>query len=541
MPASSVRGSADNVDIEKAQVISTTNEKGAEPLDPNVVFWDGPDDPANPLNWSPGLKWGNIAVLSAMTLLTPLASSMFAPGVPQVMKDFNTTEPSLATFVISVYLLGFAMGPLVIAPLSELYGRLIVYHTCTFLFLLATVACALSTSMNMLIGFRFLAGCLGVAPLTNGGGTIADLMAPAKRGGAMAIWAIGPLLGPVIGPVCGGFLSEAEGWRWIFWVLSIAVGVNLIVALIFMRETYGPTILNRKVKRLQKETGNMALRSKLDLGLTPKQLWLRAIVRPTKLLFLSPICAAMSVYMAVVYALLYLLFTTFTFVFEENYGFTESTVGLVYIGCGAGMLIGLFVLGATTDKMMQRLANKYNEGVIKPEYRLPWLVYAGPCIPIGLFIYGWAAEYKVQWAVPLLGTLIFGIGLIAAFMCINTYLVDAFTIYAASAMAASTVLRSLLGATFPLFGLQMYALSSSHICTASGHLTDILLQVCQIRVRVGKLLTGLHRAGAVSDPILLLQVRREGANASEVPGEPLTDGLRLRIVQIGVRPVDGAA
>ena len=200
----------------------------------------------------------------------------------------------------------------------------------------------------------------------------------------------------------------------------------------------------------------MNLRSKLDLRLTPKQLFVRALVRPTKLMFLSPICALMSLYLAFTYAILYLLFTTFTFVFEDNYHFSQGTVGLVYIACGVGMLLGLAFLGATSDRLMQWLANKHNGGVIKPEYRLPMLMYAGPCIPIGLFIYGWSAQYTVQWAVPLLGTLIVGIGLIAAFMCINTYHVDAFTLYAASAMAASTVMRSLFGALFPLFGLQMY-------------------------------------------------------------------------------------
>jgi MFS family permease len=223
-----------------------------------------------------------------------------------------------------------------------------------------------------------------------------------------------------------------------------------------MRETYGPTLLARKTKRLQKETGNMALRSKLDLGLTPREVFLRAIVRPMKLMFLSPICALMSLYMAVVYGILYLLFTTFTFVFEDNYGFSEATVGLVYIGMGIGMLVGLALLGFSSDRLMKHLANKHNNGVLKPEYRLPPLMFGAPFIPAGLFLYGWTAQYDVHWAVPILGTLFVGIGLIAAFMAINTYLVDTFTLYAASAMAANTVLRSILGACFPLFGLQMY-------------------------------------------------------------------------------------
>lgn len=148
---------------------------------------------------------------------------MFAPGVPDVMREFHSTNIELGSFVVSVYVLGYAFGPLLIAPLSELYGRLYLYHACNVLFVIFTVACAVSSSLKMLIGFRFLAGCAGSAPLTLGGGTIADMIRQEKRGGAMSIWAMGSLIGPVIGPVAGGFLSQAKGWRWVFWILAIAV------------------------------------------------------------------------------------------------------------------------------------------------------------------------------------------------------------------------------------------------------------------------------------------------------------------------------
>jgi len=175
-----------------------------------------------------------------------------------------------------------------------------------------------------------------------------------------------------------------------------------------------------------------------------------------KLMFLSPICGLMSLYMAIIYGILYLLFTTFTFVFEGHYGFSQNIVGLVYIGLGVGMMAGLGVLGATSDRIMKSLSNKHNGVRLKPEYRLPLLMYTGPAVPIGLFIYGWTAQYDVQWAVPIIGTGFVGVGLISAFMCINTYLIDTFTLYAASAIAANTILRSILGAVFPLFALQMY-------------------------------------------------------------------------------------
>ena len=154
---------------------------------------------------------------------SPLASSMLAPAVPQVMTEFKSTNQELASFVVSVYVLGYAFGPLLIAPLSELYGRVPVYHVCNILFIIFTVACGLSSNLNMLIGWRFLQGTFGSCPLTIGGGTISDMIIQQKRGGVMAIWALGPLMGPIIGPVAGGYLAQAKGWRWGFWVIAMAV------------------------------------------------------------------------------------------------------------------------------------------------------------------------------------------------------------------------------------------------------------------------------------------------------------------------------
>jgi multidrug resistance protein len=314
----------------------TSIQEPQEPRDPNLVDWDGPDDPANPQNWAASRKWGIIAALGAVTLITPLASSFFAPGVPQVLNTFNETSKTIATFVVSVYILGFAIGPLIIAPMSELYGRHHLYNICNLLFVIFNIACALSKSMGMLIAFRFFAGCAGSAPLTLGGGTIADLFPQQQRAGAMAIWSLGPLLGPVIGPVCGGFLVEHMSWRWVFWIMAIFGGAFGIILLLVGRETYAPTLLERKAAKLRKETGNLQLRSVLTKQIPPREVFTRAIARPMKMLFLSPIVGLMSLYIAINYGILYLFFTTITFVFEGTYGFSSGAVGLSYIGVGIG-------------------------------------------------------------------------------------------------------------------------------------------------------------------------------------------------------------
>ena len=164
---------------------------------------------------------------------------MFAPGIPEVMSEFKSNNVELASFVVSVYVLGYAFGPLIIAPISELYGRLVVYHTCNIMFVIFTIACAVSSNLNMLIGFRFLEGTFGSAPLTIGGGTIADMIIQEKRGGVMAIWAMGPLMGPVIGPVIGGYLSQAKGWRWVFWLITIVVRIFSLPAFSLLNQRIG--------------------------------------------------------------------------------------------------------------------------------------------------------------------------------------------------------------------------------------------------------------------------------------------------------------
>ncbi|KAK5114781.1 hypothetical protein LTR85_010094 [Meristemomyces frigidus] len=426
--------------------------------DVHVVSWDGPDDPANPFNWPLQRRVINGLLISLLALVTPLASSFFAPGVPQLMEEFGRDSDLLAGFVVSVYVLGFAFGPLIMAPMSEIYGRNIVYHTSNVGFVVCMVACAVAPSLNALIVFRFFGGVFGSTPLTNAEASIADMVTQEQRAGAVGATAIGPLLGPIIGPVAGGFLSAAEGWRRVYWVLAIVNGLLTILMFVFMRETYAPLLLQRKTNRLRKETGNSSLRSKFDNGLSPYDSLRRAALRPIKLLSRSPLVMVFSIYMAIVYGYLYLLFTSVTEVFEGTYGFSESIVGLVYLGIGVGTILGLGMYATLSNRAVKKaIAAQGGEGPAKPEIRLQLLPAGAVVLPTGLFLYGWTAQYHIHWIVPILGMALIGFGNFFAFMAINMYLVEAHLQYAASAIAAVTLARSIGGALLPLAGLKMYA------------------------------------------------------------------------------------
>lgn len=297
-----------------------------------------------------------------------------------------------------------------------------------------------------------------------GGGTIADLIIQEKRGGVLALYSLGIFLGPVIGPVAGGYLVAAQGWRWVFWVLTIIEGTLTVLSFLFLSETYPPILLERKTQHLIKMTRNTNLRPKCDninsTSRSPSQLFIQAIARPSKMLLFSPIVSALSIYAGILYGYQYLMFTTFTSVFQTQYRFPTKSSGLSFLGIGIGALFGLLIIGIISDRIVKAKSksdpSSPSGGTMKPEYRLPPLLIGALFTPVGLFLYGWAAEYKMHWIVPEIGTALVGVGNVAAFVCVLGYIIDAFAVYAASALAAIMVVRSIMGALLPLAGQRMY-------------------------------------------------------------------------------------
>lgn len=224
--------------------------------------------------------------------------------------------------------------------------------------------------------------------------------------------------------------------------------------MICLRESHPYTLLRKKTKALQTQTGNRNLRSALETGQPAPGLFVFSILRPTKMLFLSPIVSLLALYIAVVYGYLYLLFTTFPAVFMDVYHFSSGDVGLTYLGIGVGSIVGMVFQSLTSDPVFQWLKDRY--GSSKPEYRLPPLFLSCWMIPVSLFWYGWTAKSDVHWISPIIATSLMGFGMLNAFTTVSTYLVDAYTEYAASAIAATTVLRSVIGAVLPLAGGPMY-------------------------------------------------------------------------------------
>jgi len=398
-----------------------------------------------------------IAVVSSFTFISPVSSSMVAPALTAIAREYNITNEVEQSLTLSIFVLAYAIGPLFLGPLSEMYGRVIVLQTSNLLYLFFNLGCGLAQTKGQMIAFRFLSGLGGSAPLALGGGVLSDLFTAEERGRAISIYSLAPLLGPAVGPVAGGFITENTTWRWVFYSTTIADALIQLSGLFFLQETYAPVLLHRKKKTLIKETGNETLHTEYDHPERTVAKTLRiSLIRPFKLLFTQVIVQVLALYMAYLYGLMYLVLSTFPGLWENSYHESVGIGGLNYISLGVGFFLGTQVCAPCQD-LIYRALKKRNNGVGRPEFRVPLMIPGALLVPIGLFIYGWTAEYHTHWIVPNIGAAIFAAGVIIGFQCIQTYIVDSYTRYAASAVGAATVLRSLAGFGFPLFAPYMYA------------------------------------------------------------------------------------
>lgn len=195
------------------------------------------------------------------------------------------------------------------SPASELVGRKPVYVSTVFLAVVFIIPCAVSKNIGTLLVCRLIDGIAFSAPMTLVGGTLADLWRTEERGVPMAAFSAAPFIGPAIGPLVGGFLSDAAGWRWLYWIQLILAGVVFLLITFTLPETYTPTILAKRATKLQIEKNDTSYVTEADLDSRPMGEKLRIfMIRPFQLLFLEPIVFFLSLYMAMLYGLLYMFF-----------------------------------------------------------------------------------------------------------------------------------------------------------------------------------------------------------------------------------------
>jgi hypothetical protein len=245
-------------------------------------------------------------------------------------------------------------------------------------------------------------------------------------------------------------------------VMTIFTGVLWIAGALYIPETYPSVLLRKRAAALSKQTGKkyISILEKQRGKRTPAQAFRTALARPWALLFMEPIVLLISIYMAIIYGTLYMLFGAFPIVFQQNRGWSQGIGGLAFSGIAVGMIAGV-VYSIFDNKRYANVEKRYN-GEAPPEARLPPAMVGAVALPIGMFWFAWTNYPNIHWIVCIVASAPFGFGMVLVFLSAVNYLIDSYTIYAASVLAANSVLRSLFGAAFPLFTNQMYSRLGIH-------------------------------------------------------------------------------
>ncbi|KAE8147589.1 major facilitator superfamily domain-containing protein [Aspergillus avenaceus] len=422
--------------------------------DPYVVSWI-PNDCRNPQLFSTAKKLTITLTVAFSTLIVSLTSSAYSGSVGSIKESFHINS-EIATLGLSLFVLGFAVGPLLWAPCSEVFGRQKPFFASFLAMSAFSAGCAGAQNIWSLVILRFFSAAWGSAPLTNAGGTISDMYTARQRGLALSLYAAAPFLGPALGPIIGGFLSMNAGWRWVEGFLAISGGLVWLMMAFMVPETYAPLLLRQRAERLSQITGKV-YRSKIEMTkgkVALSTLLKKSLSRPLVLLFTEPIVLLFAIYIAIIYGTLYMFFSGFPIVYEQIRGWNPGVGGLAFLGIMVGMIIGI-VCTIPANLHFIKIQDRHN-GFAPPEARLFQCMAGAVAIPISQFWFAWTNCPSIHWIVSIIGTAPFGFGVILIYLGVMNYLIDSYTIYAASVLAANAILRAVFGAIFPLITGYIY-------------------------------------------------------------------------------------
>ncbi|KAK9479867.1 major facilitator superfamily domain-containing protein [Lipomyces japonicus] len=445
-----------------------------------LVGWNSSEDSLNPRNFSKVKKVTTTLIVALIAFVVGAASSMDVAVLPQAASDLGVSDvvESLAT---GVYLMGYAVGAVLAAPFSEVFGRNLVYISTMFLFCLFIMASALAPNIGSQIVLRFLAGLFGSTPLVCAGGSVADIWDSKEKTYGFPMYAISSFGGPVLGPVIGSYIGDGylNSWRWSEWVTLFLSALAMLIVFFFMPETFGPLILKWKASGLRKLTGSKRYRSEMEL--MHKDIWIRiklSLLRPLQM-STEPIIILMALYLTVLYIVLFTFLNGYTFIYKDVYGISQGLSNVIFIGIYIGILLASFLVYPlykyTERKMNEAIASGKTH--LPPEIRLWYAMLGGSIsVPVSLFWMGWTDYSSISIWSPILASVLFGYGVICIFMTVYMYVIDCYEVYAGSALTLVTFMRYMTAGGMTVVGIPFYRNLGTHwTLTIMGCISSLLV------------------------------------------------------------------
>ncbi|OSD05099.1 MFS general substrate transporter [Trametes coccinea BRFM310] len=412
------------------------------------------NDRDDPPQWAPRKKRLTLALVCIYAFAAVFGSAIYAPGETQVRERFGVSADVSSTG-LAVYVLGFGLGPLLWGPLSELLGRKIPFNISWVILIASSAVSAFVENIAVIIVFRLVSGCAASCALTTGPGVIADLYSKDLRalGLASTVFAFCTLSGPCFATLVGFFIAAHTSHG--LWVLRVQLFIVIAVwpMLFMLPETYGPTILEKRAKRLRKN-GHANAWAAHELHHKSTSELLRAhVVRPFAMMIHEPIVQGAAVWVTMTYGILYFFFEVYPVVFITQHDIPFQLCGIFFLSISLGMVTSI-----GTFKSLLKLAERVRLPLIEPkdkalpmeETHLKIVLIGCLCLPISLFWFAWTSGPETHWIAPALAGVPFGFGTTAIFFCFASYISTTYALYSSSAIAANTFVRSVVAAIFPI-------------------------------------------------------------------------------------------
>ncbi|KAF1924997.1 MFS general substrate transporter [Didymella exigua CBS 183.55] len=419
--------------------------------DPNFeVTWaeDGSDMPRN---WPAWYRGTVLASISFATLVVIMTSTAYSPGIPGMMDTFGIKNRTIPILGVTTYLFGLAFGPLVLAPLSEIYGRRPVYIVSLLLFSIFLVPSAMARNFETILVTRFFAAFVGSVVMSGAPGTLSDICDDETRTRYLSIWILGAVNGPVIGPIFAGIIFQYAGWRWISWWLVILAFIACALMTV-VKETNGNAILRTRCELLKTVDGRFWTRAMSGASL-PIGDRLRASLRqPILMIFTEPICTFWDLYVGSVYAILYLCIVGYPIVFTQIRGWSPATASLPFLSIGLGSC--LTVIAEPAIRRVTRRLNTQATTSVDPTLLI--ILAGGILLPMGQLLFAVSAAPPNSPVVAILAGIPLGVGNMLIFLYVADYLAMTYKAHAASALAGHASTRYMGAALLPLLAPVMY-------------------------------------------------------------------------------------
>ncbi|KYK59613.1 hypothetical protein DCS_00745 [Drechmeria coniospora] len=431
-----------------------------------LVDWYYSDDPDDPHNWSNGKRALISVIICLYTFVVYATSAIYTSSTYGIMEEFGVSQLE-ATLGLSLYVLGYGIGPLVFSPLSEIprIGRSPVYIITMFLFVVLSIPTAFASTFAGLLVLRFLQAFFGSPCLASGGASLGDMYSLMALPFAMVAWVSAAYCGPALGPLLSGFSVPVMGWRWSLFESIWASAPILLAMFILLPETSTPTILYYRARRLRKLTGNERFMSQSEIdqrNMKVSSIFFDALIKPMEITIKDPAVLFVQIYTAIIYAIYYSFFEVFPLVYPVYYGMNLGQIGLVFLCILISCIIGVVIYCGYLYFYVNPRIVKF--GLSAQEDRLVPALGAAFGPTIGLFLFAWTARPSVHWIVPTIGITIYGATCFIVMQCIFIYVPLSYPQYAASLFAANDFFRSALACGSVLFASPLF----DHLGVARG-------------------------------------------------------------------------